>query len=247
MAKLGFQTAVLSHKGGRKQNEDFLDYRLSANHGCWVLADGLGGHGGGEVAANLAVESLIKAFESAPECSPQALSGYVSTAHASVNQRRRADAQLAEMRSTLVVLVSDYEHALWAHVGDSRLYHLRKDRICFQTLDHSVPQALCNAGEITTSQIRFHEDRNRLTRSLGGEDPLRPTILEQALTFEPRDSFLLCSDGFWEYVTESEIEEDRRAASGAEDWLKKAAGRLALRPPENYDNYSAIAITVTTQ
>jgi len=242
LSRLSFQTDVLSDKGGRKQNEDCVDFLLLDNHACWVVADGLGGHGGGAVAARLAVESVLQSFRAVPECSPDALNRYINAANALINDRRRSDAGLSQMRTTVAVLVSDYRGALWAHIGDSRLYYLKQDRIRFQTQDHSVPQVLCNAGEITPTQIRFHEDRNRLLRSLGGDDSPRPTILQTPVMLEERDSILLCTDGFWEYVTEEEILKDLSTAKDARDWLRPAASRLEARPAGDYDNYSAVAV-----
>lgn len=242
MTGIKFQTGVLSEIGGKKHNEDCLDFLLLDDYACWVVADGLGGHSGGEVAARLAVEAIIQSFRSAPECSPNALRRYLSRANALIEKRRAGDAKLAHMRTTAVLLVSDYRTVLWAHVGDSRLYYLKQNRIYLQTQDHSVPQALCNAGEITPSEIRFHEDRNRLLRSLGGDDSFRLAILETATRLDPHDSFLLCTDGFWEYVTESEIEADRMAAKDAQHWLQTANSRLIARPAADYDNYSAVAV-----
>jgi serine/threonine protein phosphatase PrpC len=148
------------------------------------------------------------------------------------------------MRTTLVVLASDGQRARWAHVGDSRLYHLRGGRIASQTLDHSVPQALARAGEIRPDEIRCHEDRNRLLRTLGNEDEARPTVLGEPVLLEPDDAFLLCTDGFWEFVTEAEIEVTLAKAATPEDWLTTMATRLLNRADPGHDNYTAVAVWV---
>jgi serine/threonine protein phosphatase PrpC len=100
---------------------------------------------------------------------------------------------------------------------------------------------LCKAGEITPAQIRFHEDRNRLLRSLGNSG-FNPTIRENSAPLEPQDAFLLCSDGFWEYVNEREMEADLATAPGPKDWLTSMEARLKARVKSEHDNYSAIAV-----
>jgi PPM family protein phosphatase len=237
-----FRTSIVTDKGGKDQNEDYLDYLIQDHHACWALADGLGGHGGGNVASQLAVEAVLHSFSSSPQCSPDALQAYLHAANLAVSARQRQEPKLSKMRSTLVVLVSDYRSVCWGHIGDSRLYYFKRDRIHSQTQDHSVPQALCNAGDITPSEIRFHEDRNRLLRSLGSEDAFRPTIIATVQSLEIHDAFLLSSDGFWEYVSETDMEASLQTARNPAEWLNKMASSLKARSLDGHDNYSAIAI-----
>ena len=96
-------------------------------------------------------------------------------------------------------------------------------------------------GEITPDQIRFHEDRGRILRALGQEGDLRPETGEQTLP-PGRHAFLLCSDGFWEYVLEQEMEEDLRAAADPQGWLDAMRGRLSRRTPPDNDNNTAAAV-----
>jgi len=206
-----------------------------------VLADGLGGHGGGAAAARLAVETILNTFRATPACDSETLARCLEAANAAVCERQR-DPHLTEMRTTAVVLVTGSATALWAHIGDSRLYYLSGGRIRFQTKDHSVPQAMSNAGDIEPSEIRFHEDRNRLLRSLGSNDNFRPAIQPEAQAIEPGDAFLLASDGFWEYVYETEMEVEFAKSSNPEDWLKRMERRLKERARGDHDNYSAIAV-----
>jgi PPM family protein phosphatase len=117
-------------------------------------------------------------------------------------------------------------------------------RLQKQTSDHSVPQLLANAGEIDASDIRFHEDRNRLLRSIGSEDTFKPHLEQSPITLYSGDAFLLCTDGFWEYVFEAEMVEYLQQASSAATWLNTMELRLLARAPERNDNYSAIAITM---
>jgi len=239
-----FTTASVSDTGGRKNNEDFHGHLTLQNGGCWVVADGLGGHRGGEVASKLAVEEILESFKDHPEASPSALRRHLEVANQAIISHQEEKSSLSSMRTTVVLLVIESDRVLWAHLGDSRLYHFRNGRIIFQTSDHSVPQAMANAGDILPEEIRFHEDRNRLLRVLGKEDDFRPEIEQQEHSVRQGDVFLLCTDGFWEYVLEAEMEEDLSASNRIEEWLKMMEARILERADEKHDNYTATAVSV---
>jgi serine/threonine protein phosphatase PrpC len=241
---LKFETASLSEPGGRRENQDVIDFAVLDGFGCWVVADGLGGHGGGAKAAKTAVETILGCFRAAPSQRLQSLGEYLQMANAAICELQDREPQWSRMSTTLVALMADSRSSLWGHVGDSRLYLFRAGRIQFQTKDHSVPQALCNAGEITAAEIRFHEDRNRLLRSLGSRDRFNPTIQESAIALQPGDSFLLCTDGFWEYVSENCMEDDLGTAHSADDWLRRMEAKLLRQARGEHDNYSALAVLV---
>ena len=146
------------------------------------------------------------------------------------------------MRTAIAVLIGDGLIAHWAHVGDVRLYVFREGEVFFQTKDHSVPQALVNAGEIGTDAIRGHEDRNRLLRSLGSPENHQPSVLENPFVILRGDIFLLCTDGFWEYVNELEMLLEWCKSLNLRDWLERMELRILKRAPQGHDNYSAIAL-----
>ncbi len=148
------------------------------------------------------------------------------------------------MRTTLVMLIACKDAALWAHAGDSRLYWFRDGKIRQQTRDDSVPQRLVDAGEISADQVRFHEDRSKLLNSLGAKEQMAVAHSQIAGRPAPGDAFLLASDGFWECVTESEMEQDFSAARNSEAWIGKMEARVKQRAAVDHDNYSAIAVRV---
>ena len=243
-AKIVFETATLSAPGGRVDNEDALGYRMAEASGCWTLGDGLGGHRGGAVAAQLAVDTVISSFEENPAIEEQTLNAHLMRANRAVLERQSAEPELTHMRTTMVTLIASPEAAIWAHAGDSRLYWLRRGKIQEQTRDDSVPQRLVDAGEISADQIRFHEDRSRLLNSLGAREQMVVSNRKMESAPQPNDAFLLASDGFWECVTEPEIESDFGAASSSEAWLGRMEARVKQRALADHDNYSAIAIRV---
>lgn len=237
-----FHTAMITSAGGRAVNQDYADFRIHNLGGMWVLADGLGGYHGGEIAAKLAVETLINGFKkSEPLFSIQE---GLDRVQQSIQLEQSRSSARRSMRTTVVVLTALENQAYWAHVGDSRLYLFRDCQLISQTKDHSVCQALVTAGEIEASDIRFHEDRNRLFRVLGSEGTVKATYRNDGFTMYASDAFLLCSDGFWEYVTEEEMEDTKLMASSPSEWLGLMESLLKERVKEGHDNYTALAVFV---
>jgi PPM family protein phosphatase len=237
-----FLTYTVSSAGGREMNQDAAEFVVTPEMACWVLADGLGGHGGGEEAARSATSAILQSFQAHAECSPAAVMTYIESARNAVVKRQEENTTLMGMRTTIVVLVSDMKSALWGHVGDSRLYYFKQGTLEKQTLDHSVPQAMVDAKQLKPAEIRHHEDRNRLLRSLGGREEVRATIEEKAYSIRPGDAFLLCSDGFWEYVTETAMEVDLAKSGSPSDWLRFMELRIRAAAAEEQDNYTAVAV-----
>jgi len=241
---MAFSTASVSKCGGRSNNEDYCRFVQLSGCGCWVVADGLGGHSGGEIASRMAVDTIIDSFTRKPGVDHEALMRYLNDAQTALVEYQYKNPAFSGMRTTVVVMVSDYKSAIWAHLGDSRLYLFKSGSITRQTKDHSVPQALVRSGEISYEDIRFHEDRNLLLRTLGYENNLRPAIESQSHTTGKGDAFLLCTDGFWEYVTETEMEMDLACSDTPDAWIEKMEKRLQTRVDGKNDNYTAITIIV---
>ena len=145
------------------------------------------------------------------------------------------------MKTTLVFLYIEDGCARWMHIGDSRLYHFSGGHLQSQTMDHSVSQMAVLMGEITPQEIRFHEDRNRVLRALGG-DNAKPDVSAPVILTGGNDAFLLCTDGFWEYVYEEEMEKTLQNAKTPQEWLKSMETILRTRTPADSDNFTAAAV-----
>jgi serine/threonine protein phosphatase PrpC len=241
--EMTFPSAILSAIGGRASNQDRLGSETKSSTGCWVLCDGLGGHARGGDAAEMGVAAVLASFRRNPEVSERALEAHITAANQAILEAQAANGSPASLRATIVVLLLGEMRAAWAHAGDSRLYHLLAGKIVHQTLDHSVPQMLASAGEITPGEIRFHEDRNRLLRALGNGRVVRPTVHVEPEPPGSRDAFLLCSDGFWEAVTEEHIEQAFSTASDAEEILALLESNFS-KPSDNYSACVVLASTV---
>jgi serine/threonine protein phosphatase PrpC len=242
---MNIQFSQVTAAAGRAINQDALAGHWSdpGQWGYWVVADGLGGHRGGEIAARCACEAIARHIEAHPEGIPDRVESAVVAAHQAILAAQEATPELATMRSTVVAMGIQDGLARWAHCGDSRLYAFRHTDLREQTLDDSVPQALVRLGELAPTAIRHHEDRNRLTRCLGSPGPFRCTLSAPWL-LQPDDAFLLCSDGFWEFVFEPEMYVDLAKADSCADWLERMVARLRPRAPADTDNYTALAVWV---
>lgn len=230
------RTASYTDIGGRECNEDTVRIVEKDGAVCVLVADGLGGHGKGDTASQTAAKVICGGWQG--EVDEEALKRLILQAHKEILSLQ---SPLCAMKTTLVLLAAREGEAVWANVGDSRLYRFEDGKLAFQTRDHSVAQMDVMLGEITQEEIRFHEDRSRVLRALGQADELKIDTGRRELN---QGAFLLCSDGFWEYVLEAEMEAELKQASGPEDWISRMREHLKGRIGEDNDNNTAAAVWI---
>ena len=230
----------ISKNGSRNVNEDYLDTVFEENKAFFCLADGLGGHGKGDLASKLTIKEAFFCFEENED-----LGKCIEYAQNKLLAEQKKLNVNDEMKTTFVCLKIKENIASWGHVGDSRLYFFRNNKLSTRTLDHSVPQMLVATGEIKEKDIRFHEDRNRLIRVMGMEWNSPKYDISDEVKLQNKDSFLLCSDGFWELIDEKEITKLLKKSKTPQEWLF-AMEEVILKngKDKNMDNYSAIAVFV---
>lgn len=222
------EVAAVTHPGkARPQNEDCI--AADARAGLAVLADGMGGHNAGEVASRMAVELVASQLsqqraQGAPLDAPRAealIAAQVAAANATLLEAARAEPEYRGMGTTLVVAVWHDHGVSYGHVGDSRLYLLRRGELRRLTRDHSIVQEQLERGAITPEQARYAPNRNVLTRAVGIDPEVEADVCTREV--EPDDVFLLCSDGLTDMVGDADIE--RIVAAGGGD-LQGAAEEL---------------------
>lgn len=239
-------SARLSSAGGREENQDAQgEIQLPDKTQLYVVADGLGGHGGGAVASAIAVQHILTHAPTNFTFTPEGLDHLKEGAHQAIKQEQIRNTKLERMRTTLVILAIRQQHALWLHCGDARLYHFRGDQILSQTRDHSVPQMLVSSGDIPAEEIRHHPDRNRVLRALGGDaNEAKAAIQKTPVPLQPGDHFLLCTDGFWDWVLETEMQQTLKQNGIPNVWLQTMEKILLARAHGEFDNYTAQAIAI---
>lgn len=237
--------SIYSDIGNRETNEDSVGEKHNENAYCFVLADGLGGHGRGEVASSLAVRTVLDSFDTGGT-DPEFLGKCFEAAQETVLREQESSRELSDMKTTLVVMRIAAGMIQWGHIGDSRLYVFQSRKLKSHTPDHSVPQMLVASGEIKEKDIRFHEDRNRLLRVIGAEWGRRSYDLSEPVPVRKKQAFLLCSDGFWELILEKQMQKTLKSASSVQEWMDSMVAIVKEQGAgKNMDNNSAIAVWVT--
>jgi len=236
--------AQRSECGGRRHNEDSLGFCANDTMGCFVLADGAGGYTGGAVAARLVVRQVLSQFSLRPEVCPNAIAATIPAARHTLADARKRYPRLSRMDTTMATLMLDTQQALayWSYLGDSRIYLFRSGRARVLTNDHSVLQSMIDAG-FAHGAARGDKRRNTLYASVGNGEVPALAVCEKPLALHSGDIFLLCTDGFWEGVSEDEMEALLMKAESPERWINDMVRRLDV-PAEDQDNFSALAIWV---
>jgi len=189
--------------GDRTGNEDRVGYAYGKDVLLMVIADGMGGHEQGEVAAEIAVQEITRRFKQEARARLRRpfefLVSSIQAAHRAIVAHADQHNLLECPRTTCVACVVQSGYAYWAHAGDSRLYVLRGGRLLAQTQDHSKVQQMIDSGQITPEQAARHPDRNKIFSCLGGVVP--PHIdMSREIRLEVGDTILLSTDGFWAQI-----------------------------------------------
>jgi PPM family protein phosphatase len=203
-----FSVYQVSRKGGREKNEDRMGYCYTRDSGLFALADGMGGHPEGEVASQLALQTLAALFQrdSKPTLADplRFLHEAIIAGHHQLLRYATQKSLIDTPRTTVVACVLQGNAAYWAHCGDSRLYMVRGDKLIARTRDHSYSELQETLSQVVPMGERFN--RNVLFPCLGS--PGKPVVdTVGPLLLQPGDRLLLCSDGLWGSVTDAVITE----------------------------------------
>jgi protein phosphatase len=234
-----------SRKGGRLVNQDRMGYLYTRKSLLMMVADGMGGHARGEVAAEVALQTMAAVYQrdAKPMLPDPArfLEQSIQAAHRELH-RYRAENRLPEApRTTIVACVVQEGIATWVHVGDSRLYLLRGGTIAYRTLDHSRVHHLVSSGLIRPEDAKDHPERNRIFNCIGAF--VAPNVeIAHKVALHAGDTVLLCTDGLWGALSDQQIASAFSHATvmrAVPDLMNRA---LAESGPEP-DNCTAIAMS----
>lgn len=243
------KSAAFTHTGMRRlQNQDSFLNRPDL--GLFIVADGMGGHRGGEIASGLAIQTIMTHFEKNSakidtlESAMQKIDDALVSANAEIQKRGEIEPELKGMGTTASVLYFTDQYATLGQVGDSRMYLIQNDKIWQLTKDHSLVQEKLRAGLITRQQIKTDKNRNVITRSVGYEANLSPDLFW--FQTKPGDIFVICSDGLHGLVDDPELLTIIKEHASENDNLDKACKELIHKANEygGDDNVTAIIVKV---
>lgn len=217
----------------REVNEDyFYVSSKNENYELYILADGMGGYAGGEVASRMATENVVKYIESnfditflTDEDLLKLVGGAVEFANMIVNEKKIDESMYGQMGSTIEVLLVVKDRMYIAHAGDSRIYRMRNGKIRQLTKDHSYVQKLIDDGTIKEEESKLHPQRNKITKAVGIKKLVEPDVFVQR--FIRFDKVIMCTDGLYEYIEKDEIKEiiERNTKNPEEELIKIAKSR----------------------
>jgi serine/threonine protein phosphatase PrpC len=235
--------------GDRSGNEDRVGYAYGKDVLLMVICDGMGGHHGGEIAAEIAVQEITRRFKIEARNKLKRpfefLVSSVQAAHRAIVAHADEQHMLECPRTTCVACIVQNGYAYWAHAGDSRLYVLRGGRLLVQTADHSKIQQMVDSGQITPEQAKVHPDRNKIFSCLGGVVP--PHIdMGREIRLEVGDTVLLSTDGFWAQIPAGTLAQmlTKQHVSSLMPGLLREAHR---RANGESDNITVVAMTWEAQ
>ncbi|MDB6088553.1 MAG: hypothetical protein JWN85_1337 [Gammaproteobacteria bacterium] len=238
--------ADISLLGGREENQDRVAAAVAEHAALLVVVDGMGGHADGAKAAEVAQQVVLEAFWH----TPLPLFDPLGFLHLTLGRAHEEVVKLGVQlpiehrpRATCAICLVQQGAAWWAHVGDSRLYHLRHGGVVTRSRDHSHVELLLREGLITADQAQTHPMRNFVECCLGGDPILPDMTLTRRRALEPNDVLLVCTDGMWGGVKDTEIaSEVTTIGAPLNEKLLELAQRAVVRTGAASDNTSAAAL-----
>jgi serine/threonine protein phosphatase PrpC len=237
-----FSVYQVSRKGGREKNEDRMGYCYTRDSGLFALADGMGGHPEGEVASQLALQTLAALFQRDAKPSlkdpGRFLHEAIMAGHHQLLRYATEKALMDTPRTTIVACLLQGNAAWWAHCGDSRLYLVRGDKLIARTRDHSYSELQDTLSAVVPMGERFN--RNVLFTCLGS--PGKPVIdVVGPLLMQSGDRILLCSDGLWGTVSDAVIA-DQVASKAISDAVPELVEQALRNGGAKSDNVTILAV-----
>jgi len=242
---LRIEHADISLIGDREDNQDRVAVAANANGALLVVIDGMGGHSDGSRAADTALKSLLDSFHHVPLPMFDPI-GFLhlslSRAHDEVARLGNGQSIDSRPRATIAVCLVQEGVAYWAHIGDSRIYHIRHGKVLVRTRDHSHVELLLREGKITEDELPNHPMRNFVECCLGGDPAIPEMTLSGRHLLEPGDVILLCTDGIWANLRDPDIGAFFRDDSQElRAWLE-ALGRRAVQASAPFSDNSTAAV-----
>ncbi|MCH5185433.1 MAG: serine/threonine-protein phosphatase [Oscillospiraceae bacterium] len=229
-----------SNIGSRELNEDSFEIKNDETGCIAVLCDGLGGHNCGEIASQAAAKNILKGIAVLEDLQADKIYNILKKVNDGLVNLQTVKPELKGMRTTAVGCIINEKELHYFNSGDSRFYFFSNGSLSCMSKDHSVSQMSVELGEMSFDEIRFDADRNKLLKVLGESVSRDVGTIYKPIKYKRGDAFLLCSDGFWEYILEEEMEIDLSKSYNAKEWIDYMLVRLLLKYNGNNDNFTVI-------
>ncbi|MGL6065072.1 MAG: PP2C family protein-serine/threonine phosphatase [Fusobacteriaceae bacterium] len=235
-----FVTSFISRRGDKNLNSDYFSYIELENFGCWVVSDGYDEDNGSELASQIIVEEILKLFISNPEFSRSYLKKIINKANNKLEEEQSKTRDKKGMNSSVAVVLTDYSSVIFGTVGNSRVYILKDDEIMEKSQDDSLAHLMYEGKEVSYSEIRFHNQRNKLTQNMGDSLGIKPNISKKIYLLDS-DKILLMTHGTWEQLDESEIEIEVSKVTKVSQLINKLDDKIKNNNVEK-ENYTVVGI-----
>jgi PPM family protein phosphatase len=246
-APLHVEYADISLLGAREENQDKVAAAVAEHAAILLVADGMGGHADGARAAAITQKVMLEAFWHTPHPLFDPLGFLHLTLGRAHEEVVRIGGHLPlehRPRATCAVCIVQQQSAWWAHVGDSRIYHMRHGAVVQRTRDHSHVELLLREGLITPEQVQNHPMRNFVECCLGGDSVLPDMSLSGRRPVETDDVLLVCTDGMWGALRDEEIAIELSGSKALQGALASLSKRAISRGGPASDNTSAAALRI---
>jgi PPM family protein phosphatase len=244
-APLHVEYADISLLGAREENQDKVAAAVAEHAALLLVADGMGGHADGARAAEITQKVMLEAFWH----TPHPLFDPLGFLHLALGRAHEEVVRIGghlplehRPRATCAVCIVQQQSAWWAHVGDSRIYHMRHGAVVQRTRDHSHVELLLREGLITPEQVQNHPMRNFVECCLGGDSVLPDMSLSGRRSVEAGDTLLVCTDGMWGALRDEEIAMELSGLNGLQGALASLSKLAIARGGPASDNTSAAAL-----
>lgn len=242
---MNVETAQVTLQGNRNDNQDRASIVVTDTRILLTVADGMGGHIGGDVAAEAAIDALVRSFKRLRGGIRDAgdfLRESIVEAHEAVYMLGAALAPELRPRTTITVCVVADNCATWAHVGDSRIYLMRDQKVFTRTRDHSAVELLVQQGLLKDADVHTHPMRNFVEQCLGGDPDIPQITVTEPKPLMAGDVMLLCSDGFWAPLKEDHLAKELNSHLDLQDILDVLAREAEETAAPSSDNVTAVAL-----
>lgn len=242
---MNVETAQSTRQGNRNDNQDRASIVVTDTRILLAVADGMGGHIGGDVAAEAAIDALVRCFKRQRGSIRDAgdfMRESIAEAHEAVVMLGAALSPELRPRTTITVCLIMDNCAVWAHVGDSRIYLFRDKKVLIRTRDHSAVELLVQQGLLRDADVHTHPMRNFVEQCLGGEPEMPNISIAEPRQLMAGDVVLLCSDGFWAPLAEIHVAEEMNSHIELQVNLDVLAAEAEENASPSSDNVTAVAL-----